>query len=109
MVVLNVGGSQNSNAPGLDPYSLTKIEYLALKCQAYHNVGMGDIWEDRFSISFVAKDSNTISLFAIYRQGVDLQKLNLAIALAQEAVEMEAYQKKGWRWVQIKKEYVKSG
>jgi hypothetical protein len=100
------GQSDRSNLEhqGLIPYSPSRIEWLALRLQAYYgNTQFGDRMH---KIVYMRSGPETITIVVQYTIGVNREIMNKDVETARELVDIEA-KAQGWTWVQVKEQYLK--
>jgi len=62
--------AQKANSPGMEPYTPTKLEWLALECGV--GLASGSELETRFvDVGASMKEPDTIVMFAVYTPNVD--------------------------------------
>lgn len=84
--------------PGLDPYVLTKIEWLALYFNATEKVSNFD--RNYYDIGFYPKGHDTIVIDCFYLACVNRQNMNISINGIRNRMK-NCLQHKGWNWVKI--------
>lgn len=89
---------------GSEPYTPTKLEWLALRLNANHRTNLLDT-DDEFMLIFVPiHKTDTIRILVYYDPEADRKVMNMTVDAARKAIDIIA-EGKGWDgWVQIKEE-----
>jgi hypothetical protein len=96
--------AQTGTSPGLQPYTPSKIEWLALELNAYHRTGA--LGKDGYSITYIAVGADTITILVQYIEGVDREAMNVTVEAAREVADIVCKSHK-WNWVKTKEQYKK--
>lgn len=95
-----MGQSNKKEMEGDKPYTPTKLEWLAVECNAELRIPFDNA--QRFTLLLSAiENEDTIVTKVTYSPGVDRLAMNLAVQHAREAVTEKALMR-GWTWVKIK-------
>jgi hypothetical protein len=96
--------AQKASSPGMEPYTPTKLEWLALECGV--GLASGSELETR-SVDVVAtmKEPDTIVILVVYTPNVDRKYMNMKIDGARLIIN-QTVANHGWGdWVKIKEEF----
>ena len=90
------------NSPGLQPYTPTRIEWLAVTLQAALREDATE--EKPFMLNIVVLDSETVLIHVRYLPTVDRKVMNMSIDTARKVIHITA-SSFGWDdWVKIKED-----
>ena len=93
-------GQSTEQRPGLQPYTPTRIEWLALLCN--DQLRQDATTESPFTLSVVQSDHETLLIFVRYGANTDRQIMNLSIDTARKVIATTA-KSYGWdRWVKVR-------
>lgn len=94
------GAQSNDDKPGLQPYTPTRIEWLALTLNDALQRELN--LHSQYSMSIIAADHETLLIFVRYLPDVDRELMNMAIENAKEVIMIHA-KSYGWgKWVKTK-------
>jgi hypothetical protein len=99
--LLSTGAAQVPRTrPGLEPYTPTRIEWLALVLNA--SLRQDASVDNPFTLSIVNSDDETILIFVRYQSNVNREIMNTAIDTAHKVIDITT-KSYGWeRWVKVK-------
>jgi hypothetical protein len=91
---------QMQGRPGFQPYTPTRIEWLALSLQS--NLRQDATVDSPFSLNVVNSDHETILILVRYQPNADREIMNMSVETAREVTQITA-KSYGWNsWVKIK-------
>ncbi|MDM0018174.1 hypothetical protein [Variovorax saccharolyticus] len=97
--------SQAGSAPGLQPYTPTRIEWLEVVCNGQLRAERTS--ERPYSLSIVQSDHETLLIFVRYvpsMSGTDRTNMNRDIDTAREVIKITA-KSFGWdKWLKVKED-----
>lgn len=100
LTLYSAAAQQVMNDPGLQPYTPTRIEWLALSLQA--QLRQDATVDLPFSLNIINPDHETILIFVRYQPNVDREIMNMAVETAREVTWITA-RSYGWNsWVKVK-------
>ncbi len=98
LLLLPLGGSElgaqpSRTKPGLEPYTPTRVEWLALVVNS--QVRQDITQENPFTLAVVNSDHETLLIYVRYQSTVDRRIMNMSIDTARKVIAITA---KGYGW-----------
>ncbi len=90
-------------SPGTEPYTPTKLEWLAVKLNACRDNNLALY---KYSIRYNTSGDNTIEIFVQYAPDVRREWMNQMVEKCRGEVEA-VVRNHGWNWVKVREKYRK--
>ena len=109
LLVVGIAFAQNETRktpahPGLEPYTPSKTEWMALKLQSYY--GSTSFDGNRYRLTYLRSGPETITIVVHYLTGVDRELMNKEVESALRISRAEG-RANNWDWIEIKEKYEK--
>ncbi len=90
------------SSPGLQPYTPTRIEWLATQMQADLRQDMSS--DDHFLLNIVNSGPDTLLIYVRYLPDVNREAMNMAIDAARKVIAINA-KSRGWTgWLKVRED-----
>ncbi len=100
VVTTGIAQQKSPSHPGAEPYTPSRIEWLATVLQA--NLRTERLTEDGFTLNIVMQDQETISIYVRYLPTVNREIMNIGIESARYVIQITA-KSYGWdKWLKVK-------
>ena len=94
--------AQAKLAPGLEPYTPTRIEWLTMDLEASNRVELSS--ETGCSLDYATADSDTVTIFVRHLPTADRRIINMAVDTARKLITSSA-KRYGWDgWVRVRED-----